>query len=245
MLSPHEPLFIFCLAIIALAYSSVGHGGASGYLALMAFSAISTKDAAVIALSMNLVVAGISFIAFKRARHFDLALAWPFLVGAAPFAYMGGFLKVPGHVHKWILAAALLGAAFWLFLGVRQNQDKTHAPAIPVSLATGAGIGLLSGIVGVGGGVFLSPIMILGRWADAKRTASLSALFILVNSVAGLAARPPGTYSLVISHWPMVATGACGAIAGAVIGSRWLPNIALRRALGVILLVAVFKLASA
>ena len=104
MLSPNEPLFIFGVALIALAYSSVAHGGASGYLALMAFSTVTTKDASALALSMNLVVAGISFLAFRRAKHFDARLAWPFLLGAAPFAFLGGSLKLPGHIHKGMLA---------------------------------------------------------------------------------------------------------------------------------------------
>ncbi|MCC7103198.1 MAG: sulfite exporter TauE/SafE family protein [Fimbriimonadaceae bacterium] len=242
MLNASEPFFWFAITLIAFAYSAVGHGGASGYLALMTFSNVGTKDSATLALSMNLVVAGVSFLAFHRARHFDWQLAWPFLLGSVPFAFLGGVLKVPGHIHQWVLAAALLYASFWLMFGMSKSGREARELDRRIAVGAGAGIGLLSGVVGVGGGIFLSPLMILARWADAKRAASVAALFILANSAAGLAARTPKNLSVVSDHWPLLVCGFIGAIAGGWIGANRIPNLALRRFLGVVLLAAVAKL---
>lgn len=237
-----DPLFLAVIAVVALAYSAVGHGGASGYLAVMAFAGFAQKEASALALCMNLFVSAIAFVAFQRAKHFDGNLAWPFLVGSIPFAFLGGSLKLAGHIHAYILAGALLVASFWLIKGSPKASGASTPPKWPVAVAVGAGIGLISGIVGVGGGIFLSPLMILAGWADAKRTASISALFIFLNSGAGLAARGSGSWSVVESHWPMVGVGILGALFGAWLGANRIPNRALQIGLGIVLLLAVVKL---
>ncbi len=241
-MNPHDLLFVLGMLIVAVAYSCVGHGGASGYLALMAFSTVATKDASVLALALNIVVSSVAFLLFKRGKHFDWSLAWPFLVGSVPFAFLGGTLKLSDHVHQWILAAVLIYAAGVLLIGPSKEGQVGQAPSRAVRMATGSGIGLVSGMVGVGGGIFLSPLMLLLGWADAKRTAATSSLFILVNSIAGLAARPPSSLNMVSSHWPTIVAASIGALVGAWIGSQRMPNPVLRRALGVVLLAGVVKL---
>lgn len=241
-LNPHDLLFVLGMLIVAVAYSCVGHGGASGYLALMAFSTVAAKDASVLALALNIVVSSVAFVLFNRAKHFDWSLAWPFLAGSIPFAFLGGSLKLSDHLHKYILAAVLIYAAAVLLIGPSREVFHERGPSLPIRISAGAGIGLVSGMVGVGGGIFLSPLMLLLGWADAKRTAATSSLFILVNSIAGLAARPPSTLELVSTHSVTIVAASIGALVGAWIGSQRMPNPILRRALGVVLLAGVIKL---
>lgn len=240
-MTPDQPLFVAGIAVVALLYAAVGHGGASGYLALLAFTTMPHKESATLALCMNLVVAATSFIAFRRARHFDWAITWPFLAGSVPFAFLGGSLKVDGSIHKWILAGTLLIVAVILMIRMPAEREP-QVPHRGAMVGIGAGIGLLSGVVGVGGGIFLSPVLILAGWADAKRTAATSALFIFANSLAGLAARPGSVPEIVQANVPLLVAGLVGALGGAWLGSKLIPNPALRRLLGFVLLFAVFKL---
>lgn len=243
-MSPDSIPFIIAIGLVAMIYSTVGHGGASGYLALMAFSTIPLRETAPIALVMNLLVAGISFVTYRRARHFNFQLAWPFLVGAAPMAFLGGSMKLGTDVHRMVLAFALGAAALALFVGAKSSGELDTAPPKPLlGVLVGAFIGLLSGLVGIGGGVFLGPIVILSKWADAKSTAAVSAVFILVNSLAGLLARPPDAARLAADHAPMLLIGIAGALAGSWLGARHAPNPLLRRFLAVTVLIAALKLA--
>lgn len=241
-MNPSDPILLIGLAIVSALYSSVGHGGATGYLALLTFSTLATKEASVLALGMNLVVSSIAFFAFQRAKHFDWQLTWPFLAGSIPFAFIGGKLKLPGNSHEPILAAVLVLAAIVLLFRPASSQTETKSPNLMLSIGIGAGIGLLSGIVGIGGGVFLSPIVLLAGFADAKKTASLAALFIFANSLSGLAARDPSSLKLIGEHWELLAVGAIGALAGSYLGAFRIPNVGLRRLLGLVLLVAVAKI---
>ncbi len=242
MVDAEGPLFALGVLLVSLAYSAVGHGGASGYLALSTFSTMPPQVASTLALGMNLVVAGISFLAFRRARHFEARLAWPFLAGSVPLAFVGGSLRLPGKLHAYVLAATLLVAALWLIAGTRLEGRPPRPLKVPAAVGIGAAIGLVSGMVGVGGGIFLSPLVLLAGYADAKKTASLSALFILCNSAAGLAARPPASLEVFQTHGALLAIGAVGAVGGAALGAFWMPHLVLRRTLGVVLLVAVVKL---
>ena len=241
-MNPHDPVFLIGLLIVAVTYSSVGHGGASGYLALMAFTVLPARDASTIALTLNVGVSLIAFALFQRAKHFDWSLTWPFLLGSVPFAFLGGSLKIADKTHNLILAIVLLYAAVVLVVKAPHESDDRKELSRPICVMTGAFIGLLSGIVGVGGGIFLSPILILKGWANAKQTASVSALFILVNSCAGLAARPTSETGVVLPHLDLVAVSCLGAGIGAWIGAFRTPSPTLRRILSVVLLVAVFKL---
>jgi len=244
-MNPLDPLFILLIAMIAALYSAVGHGGATGYLALLAFSTVATKEASVLALIMNVFVATISFIAFQRAKHFAWRLAWPFLLGSVPFALLGGSLKLSEKVYAAVLALALALAALRLLWQPKVEKEVEFLPP-PVAggVALGSGIGLLSGLVGVGGGVFLSPVIVLARWADTKQTSAVAAIFIVANSIAGLVVRPWSSVLKSFELWPLIVAGIVGAIGGSILGANIVPNPWLRRTLSAVLLVAVIKLAT-
>lgn len=208
----------------------------------MAFATISTKDASTLALAMNLAVSSISFFLFQRAKCFDWQLAWPFLVGSVPMAFLGGKIPLSDSIHKWILAIVLLYASIALLAKTPRLQGEIQPPQVPLAIAIGAGVGLISGMVGVGGGIFLSPVLILLGWAEAKRTAAVSALFILLNSTAGLAARADKVVPIVSQNGIVLFIAVAGAIGGSWIGANRLPDLGVRRTLGAVLLLAVFKL---
>lgn len=242
MLNPHDPIFMVGAMLVAVAYSAVGHGGASGYLALMALTTMGTKDASTLALAMNVAVSMIAFVLFQRAKHFRWKLAWPFLLGSVPLAFVGGSLHVSGSVHKWLLAIVLLYAAIVLILKAPKPAENQSEPNLWLQIGIGAGVGLLSGIVGVGGGIFLSPLILFFGWANAKQTAAVSSLFILLNSIAGLAARSSTAVGIVSEHYAVLAVAIVGAIAGSWVGANRMPDLGVRRLLGGVLLFAVVKL---
>ncbi|MBI3598459.1 MAG: sulfite exporter TauE/SafE family protein [Nitrospirae bacterium] len=171
---------------VALLYSSVGHAGASGYLAAMALVGIVPEVMKPTALVLNILVAGIATVQFYRAGCFSWSLFWPFTLTSIPFAFLGGYITLPGTIYKQLLGLVLLFAAYRLFsnTAITQSPQKTIPPHI--ALACGAGIGLLSGLIGVGGGIFLSPLLLLMGWAQIKEQSGVAAAFILVNSVAGI-----------------------------------------------------------
>lgn len=237
-----EPWLFFGVFAVALGYSMVGHGGASGYLALLAFTAIPSAVGATTALVLNVFVAGITLVVFGRAKHFDWNLAWPLLLGSVPFAFLGGRLKFESQVQDLILAVVLLYAAGVLILIVPAGDGESQPPGRSILVGSGAGIGFLSGIVGVGGGIFLSPLMILNRWAQPHKVAALSAGFIFANSLAGLSARPFDLLRESLSLWPLITVGILGAVGGSFLGAHRVSSLALRRALGIVLLLAVAKL---
>lgn len=229
------------VAFAALLYSSVGHGGASGYLAAMALFGLAPVFMKPAALAMNIAVAGLVFFRLWRAGYFDARLFWPFALGSIPLAFVGGALTLPGGAYKVLVAVALLVAAARL-LWKTQDHEVRAIPNILVALASGAGLGLLSGLTGVGGGIFLSPLLLLLRWANMRTSAAVSAAFILVNSIAGLAG-----HATVAIAWPaQLPLLVLAALAGAVIGSelavRRLAPVTLRRVLGVVLVIAGTKL---
>lgn len=230
--------------LVALVYSSVGHGGASGYLAVMALYSFDPAVMPPTALSLNLLVAGTAWLNYWRARHFSWRLLAPFVVASIPAAFLGGLTRVPARLYSLLLGAVLIYAAVRLALhrAAPQEENLLRVPQARVAVPVGAGIGFLSGIVGVGGGIFLSPLMLLLRWADAKRTASSSAGFIFLNSAAGLfghlsRARPDWTSLLLL-----VGAAFAGGLVGSRLGSRRLPGVWLRRILAVVLLLAAYKL---
>ncbi len=238
------PYLPFLIALVACLYSSVGHGGASGYVALLSLTTLSSGSVKVTGLTLNLVVATIAFLAFRQARHFSWSLTWPFLLGAAPFAYLGAKLELSERAYFTLVGIVVTWAGIRLLLSRvdKEGEEFEASPKPVVGLGIGTGVGLLSGMVGVGGGIFLSPILVLSKWADAKRSSAASAIFIVSNSAVGLFARagsgldvPPNMIWLIIG-------GGAGALVGSWVGAKHLPVSWLRRVLGIVLLVAAVKL---
>jgi hypothetical protein len=230
--------------LVAVLYSSVGHGGASGYLAVLSLFAVSPSTMASTALMLNVLVAGVALIAYAKAGHLSLKLAWPFLILSIPAAFLGGFIHIPDKTYFVLLAGALLAAAFRLAMR-GAAPDENEAPrkvSVPVSMGAGAGIGFLSGIVGVGGGVFLSPLMIIFKWADTKRTSAIAALFIVVNSIAGLAGRFAKGSAIGEEYLPLIVVAFLGGLLGSYFGANRLSGVVLRRLLSFVLLIAATKL---
>ena len=180
-------LFYILLFLVAFLYSSVGHGGASGYLALMAIFSIAPDVMKPTALLLNLFVSLTSFIQFYRGGYFKWKLFLPFAIASVPMAFAGGLVSVDATIYKKILGLLLIIPIirFLFFSNIQVNEIKKAN--IALSLFTGAAIGFLSGLIGIGGGIILSPVILLLKWADMKQTAAISALFIFVNSLSGLA----------------------------------------------------------
>ena len=230
--------------LVALIYSSVGHGGASGYLAILSFFAIPHEVMAASALCLNVLVAGLSFLIYWKARHFSWKLTGPFVLASVPFAFLGGLIKISPSLYALLLGGALSFAALRLLFNIDKNESSIEAsPSFGIAATTGGLIGLLSGVVGVGGGIFLSPILILFRWADPKKTAATSAFFILVNSISGLIGRYfRGNVHLTSGWFFMVLAAFLGGIIGSRLGAHRFSSSWLRRILAFVLFLAVFKL---
>ncbi|MCW5942089.1 MAG: TSUP family transporter [Fimbriimonadaceae bacterium] len=232
------PLVLFGVALL---YASVGHGGASGYLAALSLSSASISDSATLALAANVLVAGIAFLAFWRAGFHRPSLTWPFLIGSAPLALVGATIKLPPGPHYALAGAVVLVAGLRMLFPLAQPAGD-WLPSLPLKIAIGMGIGLLSGLVGVGGGIFLSPVLVLSRWADAKEAAASSAAFIVVNSVFGLVPRAGTLATLPASTIGLVGACVAGSLLGARFGADHARPVALRRLLGLVLVVAGVKL---
>jgi len=240
-----SPLLPLLIAAVACAYASVGHGGASGYLAVLSLSALAPKSIAATALVLNLVVASIAFFAFRQAKCFSWRLTWPFLLGAAPFALLGSLLKLSERTYFLLVGGVVLWASLRLLFsasGRRGQPPSTSPPGILVGILVGAVIGLLSGMVGVGGGIFLSPVLVLACWADAKQASATSAMFIVSNSLIGLTARAREGLQLPDQIVWLAIGAAAGATLGSWIGAKKMPVEWLRRLLGAVLLLAALKL---
>jgi uncharacterized membrane protein YfcA len=225
----------------AILYSSVGHAGASGYLAAMAFAGMAPATMRPTALVLNLLVASIATVRFARAGYFSWRLLWPFALGSVPFAYVGGGITLPGDWYRALVGLVLWVAAIRLWLNLTVSRQERQPPVI-VAVLCGAGIGLLAGLTGTGGGIFLSPLLLFLRWAETRQTGGVAAAFILLNSLAGLAGNPASLSNLPADLPLWAAAVVIGGLIGAEIGSRRIGTPAFRRVLGVVLLVAGGKL---
>ena len=232
----------FALGAIAFLYAMVGHGGASGYLVLLTLLGHPPAEVRPAALLLNLCVSAIATVQFARAGHFRWNLFWPFAIASVPMSYIGAGVDLDPVLYTRILALCLLVAVarlFGLFGAWKQNARTIN---LPLALCIGAAIGLLSGMIGIGGGILLSPLLLLLRWCDAKGAAAVSAPFILVNSAAGML-RAFGTGEWLTSEvmlWTVVAV--LGGVIGSAIGAQRIGNARLRQVLGGVLLFASIKL---
>ena len=235
------PALIFAAALL---YSSVGHAGASGYLAAMALCGVAPAVMKPSALALNILVATIATARFYRAGCFAWGRYWPFALGSIPLAFLGGGVALPGRWYQVAVGLVLLVAAsrLWRAPRARSRSAAVKAVPVPAALVSGGGIGLLSGLTGTGGGIFLSPLLLFMGWAETRESAGVSAAFILVNSVAGLAGHLAGLSVLpgTIPYW--AAAAVAGGIVGSGLGARRLGNATLRRLLAIVLVVAGLKL---
>jgi uncharacterized membrane protein YfcA len=230
---------------IALLYSTVGHAGASGYLATMAILSFSPAVMKPTALALNIIVALVTSIRFYQAGHFSWRLFWPFALASVPMAYIGGGLAIHAAIYKILVGIALLFAAAHLIVRSKVASDQEEGinrPGMAVSLATGGVIGFISGLTGVGGGIFLSPVLIILNWAGLRKTSAIAAVFILLNSISGLAGfiQKGGALPDHLAWWSVAVIS--GGFIGSSLGATKFNSPALRVLLGIVLFMAGVKL---
>lgn len=239
---PVDVLWV-CAAIfaIALLYSTVGHAGASGYIAVMALFGFAPAVLKPTALALNVLVATIGTVQYARAGYFSGKLLWPFVVLSVPMAFLGGYLNLPIHWFKLLVGLVLLFSAvrFWI---KPADIAEPKPPAVLVRIAVGGALGLLSGLTGTGGGIFLTPLLLLMGWARTKTAAAVSVVFILVNSLAGLSGNLSAT-----QHFPPVAiafavAAVLGGTLGSYLGSQRFDAVRVKRLLAAVLVIAGAKL---
>lgn len=239
----HTILLSVLIFAAATLYSSVGHAGASAYLAVMALAGLDPQIMKPTALTLNVLVAIIATVRFHRAGCFVWPIFWPFAVTSVPAALLGGFLTLPDLWYKQVVGAVLLLAAYRLFRHAAATAGPGRRPlALSAALAAGTVIGLLSGLTGVGGGIFLTPLLLLVGWADARHATGVSAAFILANSLAGLGGHLAAFRELPSAVLPWGAAAIAGGLLGSSIGARRLGEMSLRRVLAVVLVIAAIKL---
>ena len=239
---PAESYFLLLIAIVAFLYASVGHGGASGYLALMVIFGISPVLMKSSALLLNIFVSGIAFIQYYRQGHFKWKILLPFILLSIPLSFIGAKIHIEVRVYKIILAACLMIATLRLLGVFGKNDDAkiNDVKFIPAVLIGGV-IGFISGMIGIGGGILLSPFLLLLHWADIKKASAVSAAFIFLNSVSGIAGASSGQqFSPQIYSW--VTAAIIGGTAGAFFGSRKFNHVVLRYILSIVLIFACTKL---
>jgi len=235
-------LFYALLFLVAFLYASVGHGGASGYLALMAVFGIAPEVMKPTALLLNLFVSLVAFIQFYRGNHFKARLFWPFALASIPASFLGGRMTVDGTSYKRILGAFLFIPVirFFFFPNIKVNEIKESN--IYLSLLIGGAIGLLSGMIGIGGGVILSPVLLLLKWTNQKQAAAISALFIFVNSLAGLAGQLTKGIHFTADMYLYVIVAFAGGLAGAYLGALRFSHNVIKYLLATVLAIAAYKL---
>ncbi|MEO8146340.1 MAG: sulfite exporter TauE/SafE family protein [Bacteroidia bacterium] len=238
-----EPYTILLLILVlAFLYSSVGHGGASGYLGMMVLLGVSPAIMKPSALVLNVIVSTIAAIQFYKAGYFRKQLFFPFIILSVPCAFIGAKIPLPDHTYKIILGVCLLISVGRMLMMYSKNQiEKKPLPLIP-ALIIGAVIGLISGMIGIGGGILLSPLLLIFRWADYKEAAAVAAPFILVNSISGLV----GLWSGVVTFPPLIVlwiiAAGLGGFAGSYWGSKKFNTVALKYLLSAVLIIAAWKL---
>jgi uncharacterized protein len=230
------------LLLVAFLYASVGHGGASGYIAVLTLFSIPLQVYKPVVLVLNIIIASIAFIQFYRAGYFKWNLAWPFLITSIPCAYIGSQFKTSEHVYNLILGIALVFPVIRLLMSTPKEKKETKELYLPAALLWGAIIGLASGFLNIGGGIFLSPVIILLAYGNTKDAAAVSSLFIVCNSGAGLAAAGLSSNSFTNTSYMWIAAAVVGGLAGAYLGSHKFKLTTVRYILSAVLCIAAVKL---
>jgi len=235
-------LFYLILFLVAFLYASVGHGGASGYLALMVLYGMAPQEMKPTALALNLFVSMTSFIQYYRGNFFRKNIFLIVALASIPMAFLGGTISLEANLYKKVLGLLLLFPILKFFMSKSPRPEELKPHNSFGMLAIGTVVGLLSGMIGIGGGIILSPILLLLKWADQKQTAAISAAFIFVNSLAGLGGMFTQGISISPNIWYYVAVAFTGGLVGAYFGSKKLNQDALKYVLATVLLMASYKL---
>ena len=245
MIINNAVLIIPLIFLAALLFSSVGHGGASAYLATFALVGMAPESMRPAALCLNVLVASIALYKFYKAGAFDWQLFWPIAIASIPAAFLGGQISLPSNTYKLVVGLCLLYAAWTIYIGANKADEvKLNTVKKPVLIILGAALGFLSGLTGVGGGIFLSPILLYFGWAKTKVVSGVSAAFILVNSISGLLGMLSKSLTLPagLAYWAIAAV--IGGLIGAEYGSRKLTNPTIRKLLALVLVLAGSKMIS-
>jgi uncharacterized protein len=241
-MTPDDLIFLAAaVLVVAFLYSSVGHAGASGYIAVMTLFGMMPAAIKPTALTLNILVACLTAWNFWRAGYFSWKLFWPFAVLSIPCAFLGGYLNLPTHLFKILVGIVLWFSAVRLLIRPASDEVK-GTPSHPAALSIGAGLGLLSGLTGTGGGIFLTPLLILMKWARVKSAGAVSALFILVNSTAGLLGNLSNTRTFPVFAIILAVAVVIGGSVGSYFGSHRFPHTLIRQILAGVLLLAGVKL---
>ncbi len=238
----HIWLFLLTLPIVAFLYASVGHGGASGYLALMAIFSFAPETMKPTALLLNLFVAGIAFYHYYKAGYFNKKLFLSFALASIPLAFVGGMIEVDASIYKKVLAVLLIFAILKMLNVFGKESEYIKQVKLWQGLAVGAAIGFFSGLIGIGGGIILTPIILFLHWGKMKEAAAVSALFIWVNSAAGLIGQISSGVKISSQAFILVGVALVGGFLGSYYGSRKFNNSLLRYVLAFVLIIASVKL---
>lgn len=235
-------IFLLLLPIVAFMYSAVGHGGASGYLALMALFGFAPESMKPTALLLNLFVAAISFVHYAKEGHFNKKLFIVFALASIPLAFVGGMIDIDASIYKKILAVFLVFAILKMLNVFGKESDNLKEVKIWQGLLVGGSIGFFSGLIGIGGGIILSPLILLMHWGKMKEAAAVSALFIWVNSAAGMFGQISLGVKIDEQSFVLVGIAVFGGFLGAYFGSKKFNNKLLRYMLAFVLVIACIKL---
>lgn len=238
----HIYIFLMILPIVSFLYASVGHGGASGYLALMAIFSFAPGIMKPTALLLNLFVAAISFYYFYKEGFFNKRLFILFAITSIPFAFLGGTIEIDASIYKKVLAILLIFAILKMLNVFGKESSTIKNVKLWQGLLIGGIIGFFSGLIGIGGGIILSPVILLLHWGNMKEAAAVSALFIWVNSASGLLGQLSSGVTIELESFILVAIALVGGVFGGYYGSKKINNQKLRYVLSFVLLIACVKL---
>ena len=232
-----------CLMLGAVLYTSVGHAGASVYIAILTLFGLSSHIIKPTALVLNICIASFTSWRFIKKGFFDLKVLTPIAIGAIPFAFLGGYINAPSHVYKAIVGVILIVSAISLLTKTSERIDSNvHQPKFLFAVASGAAIGFLAGLTGTGGGIFLSPLILFLGWSSTRKTSGIAALFILLNSLFGLAGNYASVQNLPSQLPLFVIATMIGAVIGTTLGIKFYSANAIKKALALVLLIAGLKL---